>query len=74
MGTDEASAQKGRERFDAMPDTHRQGALLGTRQEAIDRIAEYKEVGAQGLNIAFRPPVDWDAYQYFLEEVVPAFR
>ena len=72
MGADEAAIKKGRERFAAMPDSHRQGALLGGKQEAIDRIGEYRKVGADGLNIAFRPPVDWDAYQLFLEEVAPA--
>jgi F420-dependent oxidoreductase-like protein len=73
MGANEKSIKVGRERFAAMPDTHRQGALLGGKQEAIDRMAEYMEVGAQGLNIAFRPPVDWDSYQQFLEEVAPVY-
>ncbi|NIP74346.1 MAG: hypothetical protein GWO16_15660 [Gammaproteobacteria bacterium] len=73
MGADEAAVQRGRERFAAMPDSHRQGALLGNKQEAIDRIGEYQQIGAEGLNIAFRPPVDWDAYQMFLEEVAPVF-
>jgi alkanesulfonate monooxygenase SsuD/methylene tetrahydromethanopterin reductase-like flavin-dependent oxidoreductase (luciferase family) len=71
MGANEAAIKKGRERFAAMPDTHRQGALLGGKQEAIDRIGEYRKVGADGLNIAFRPPVDWDSYQMFLEDVAP---
>jgi hypothetical protein len=31
------------------------------------------ETGVQGLNIAFRPPVDWDALQLFIEEVMPEF-
>jgi alkanesulfonate monooxygenase SsuD/methylene tetrahydromethanopterin reductase-like flavin-dependent oxidoreductase (luciferase family) len=74
MGANEAAIQRGRERYEAMPDTHRSGGLLGTKQEAIDRIAAYEKVGAQGLNIAFRPPVDWDAYQLFLEEVAPVFK
>ena len=74
MGASAAAIQRGRERFAAMPDSHRQGALLGGKQEAIDRIGEYQAVGAQGLNIAFRPPVDWDSYQLFLQEVAPAFK
>ena len=49
------------------------GLLLGSTQEAVDRIGEYERAGAQGLNIAFRPPVDWEAYQAFLEEVAPKF-
>ncbi len=72
MGADPAGVARGRARYSAMPDTHRQGALLGGAQEAIERIGEYREAGAQGLNIAFRPPVDWDAYERFLEEVAPA--
>jgi F420-dependent oxidoreductase-like protein len=50
------------------------GMLVGSPQQAVDRIGEYERAGAQGLNIAFRPPVDWDAYEAFLEEVVPHFR
>lgn len=49
------------------------GMLLGSTQQAIDRIGEFERAGAQGLNIAFRPPIDWDAYQRFLEEVAPKF-
>jgi F420-dependent oxidoreductase-like protein len=49
------------------------GALVGGVQQAIDRIGEYERAGAQGLNIAFRPPVDWDAYRAFIEQVAPAF-
>ena len=74
MGHDAASIQHGKERYAAMPDSHRRGAMLGGKQEAIDRIAEYQAVGAGGLNIAFRPPVDWESYQLFLEEVAPAFK
>jgi len=50
------------------------GMLVGTPQQAVDRIGAYELAGAQGLNIAFRPPVDWDAYEAFLEEVVPHFQ
>jgi alkanesulfonate monooxygenase SsuD/methylene tetrahydromethanopterin reductase-like flavin-dependent oxidoreductase (luciferase family) len=71
MGADAEGIARGRSRYAAMPDTHRRGALLGSAQEAIDRIGAYGAAGAQGLNIAFRPPVDWDAYQRFLEEVAP---
>ena len=49
------------------------GLLVGAPQQAVDRIGEYERAGAQGLNIAFRPPVDWEAYQMFLEEVAPKF-
>lgn len=74
MGANEAGAERGRKTYNAFEGAHRGGALLGTKQEAIDRIGEYERVGAQGLNIAFRPPVDWEAYLAFLEEVVPVFK
>jgi len=50
-----------------------EGVLMGSPQQAVDRIGAYERAGAQGLNIAFRPPVDWDAYQLFLAEVAPKF-
>jgi alkanesulfonate monooxygenase SsuD/methylene tetrahydromethanopterin reductase-like flavin-dependent oxidoreductase (luciferase family) len=74
MGADQASADRGRQRYAALPDSHRRGALLGTPAEAIDRIGTYARLGIDGLNIAFRPPVDWDSYRAFLEQVAPAFR
>jgi F420-dependent oxidoreductase-like protein len=49
------------------------GALVGTPAQAIDRIGEYQRAGAQGLNIAFRPPVDWDAFEAYISEVLPVF-
>ena len=49
------------------------GMLFGTASQVIDRIGEYVDAGAQGLNIALRAPFSWDALQAFAEEVVPAF-
>ena len=49
------------------------GSITGTSQQAIDRIGEYVEAGVQGLNIAFRPPIRWDAYEAFIEDVLPVF-
>lgn len=73
MGADEAGAQAGRERMLRFPPDRRQGALTGTPQEVIDRVAEYVKVGADGLNIAFRAPVDWDAFEAYIEQVLPMF-
>ena len=50
------------------------GSLTGGASEAIDAIGGYVDSGIQGLNIAFRPPIDWDALQMYIEEVLPAFR
>lgn len=56
------------------PDIDPRGSLTGSAAEAIDLIGEFKEVGIQGINIAFRPPVDWDNLQLYIEEVIPAVR
>ena len=50
------------------------GGLSGEPQQVIDRMAEYIDGGAQRINIAIRPPVDWDALQEYVEDVMPAFR
>lgn len=60
-----------KQRLERMAEPQRGGALLGSPQQVIDRIKEYDAVGAQGLNIAFRPPVDWDAFETFIEKVFP---
>ena len=36
-------------------------------------MAEYLEAGADGLNIAFRPPIDWDAFEAYIERVPRCF-
>ena len=48
------------------------GSVVGSTQQAIDRIAEYQALGVEGVNIAFRPPIHWDAFQQYIEEVMPA--
>ena len=79
MGADEASANRLRQEFDekwstrADADERRGGMLFGTADEVIDRIGEYADAGAQGLNIALRAPFDWDMLQCFVEDVMPAF-
>ena len=47
------------------------GAIVGSPQRAIDRLGEYEAAGIKGVNIAFRPPVDWDAFEAYIEEVLP---
>jgi 2-methylisocitrate lyase-like PEP mutase family enzyme len=41
--------------------------------DVIDRIGAYIESGADGLNIAFQPPVDWDACEAYIAQVLPVF-
>ncbi len=55
------------------PDISPEGSLVGNTRQTIDRIGEYQDSGVGGLNIAFRPPVDWDALAAFIEEVMPVF-
>ena len=47
------------------------GALTGTPDRAVDRIAEYREAGADMVNVALRLPVDADALDAYLTDVVP---
>ena len=55
------------------PDVPPNGSLTGGVQEVIDTLGAYQDIGVGGINIAFRPPVDWDALQAYIEEVMPAF-
>ncbi|MGB0112083.1 MAG: LLM class flavin-dependent oxidoreductase [Ilumatobacteraceae bacterium] len=50
------------------------GALTGTPDQALERIAEYRAAGADLVNIALRLPVDTDALDAYLTDVVPAAR
>ncbi len=56
-----------------VPEINPEGSLVGNTQQAVDRIGEYVDSGVGGLNVAFRPPVDWDALAAFIEEVMPVF-
>ncbi len=47
------------------------GAIVGSPQRAIDRLGEYEAVGIKGVNITFRPPLDWDAFEAYIEDVLP---
>ena len=50
------------------------GAAAGTAQQTIETIRAYEEAGAARVSVAIRPPVEWDALQAFVEEVMPAVR
>ena len=50
------------------------GALTGTPDQALDRIAEYRTAGADLVNIALRLPVHTEALEAYLADVVPAAR
>ena len=73
MSADAASAERKPSERSAFAQAVGGGALVGAPAQAIDAIGEFERAGAQGLNIAFRPPVDWDAFEAFIEEVLPVF-
>ena len=50
-----------------------EGCITGSVQQAIDKIGQYQEMGIEGVNIAFRPPVDWEGLQRYIEDVMPCF-
>lgn len=62
-----------RERFGGMTDWIRTSALIGSTQEVIDRVAEYRDAGADRVIIALRAPFDTDGLDRFATEVMPAF-
>lgn len=49
------------------------GALIGGPAAMVDQVGGFIDVGVTALNIAFRPPVDWDGLQAFVEDVMPKF-
>ena len=73
MGADAKSAEKNRERTQRFTEEQRGGFLVGTAQEVTDKMEKYAQAGAQGINIAIRPPVDWDALEAFIEQIMPEF-
>ena len=73
MAVDDAGARRAKDRLEKMTPDRREGALNGTTQEVVDRIGEYMEAGAEGLNIAFRAPIDWEAFEAYIENVLPVF-
>ena len=50
------------------------GSMYGEPQQVIDQLGEFVDAGAQRISIAIRPPLDWDAIESFIEDVMPAFR
>ncbi len=53
---------------------HPDGAIFGSPQQVIDQLGPYVDAGAQRIGLAIRPPVDWDALDRFIQDVMPAFR
>jgi len=51
-----------------------EGALTGMADQAIEQIAAFRAAGADLVNVALRLPVDSDALDAYLEQVVPDAR
>lgn len=49
------------------------GVVLGLPSQAIELVGRYRDAGAVRVNIALRPPVDWDALHAWASEVIPVF-
>lgn len=63
-----------RSRFGGMADWIRPSALTGSTDQIVDRIGEYRDAGADWVNLALRAPFDVEAVDRFAAEVLPAFR
>jgi F420-dependent oxidoreductase-like protein len=61
------------ERSPRSPEAMAAGSLVGGPRDVVDQIGRFVDVGVTALNIAFRPPVDWEALDAFVEEVMPKF-
>ncbi|MDI3305773.1 MAG: LLM class flavin-dependent oxidoreductase [Acetobacteraceae bacterium] len=76
MGATAAAAPAAIEKMHAQlqeeAEARREGQLTGGPAEVIARLGAYRDAGADWVNLVIRPPVDWDALQAFVEEVMPA--
>ena len=51
-----------------------EGSLQGTPDDAFERVSQYIEAGAAGVNVALRAPWNEAALNAYVTEVVPALR
>ena len=71
LGKDEAELEA---QWGPMWDRVREGSLHGTVEQASERIAAYRDAGANLVNVALRAPVDHDLLDAYLVEIAPALR
>lgn len=62
-----------RRQFADMADFVRPSVLSGSAQQVIDRVAAYRDAGAEWVIVALRAPFDADGMERFAAEVIPAF-
>jgi F420-dependent oxidoreductase-like protein len=60
-----------RERFGGMAEWILPSALIGSAQQMVDRVAEYRDAGADWVMVALRAPFDVDGLDRFATEVLP---
>jgi len=60
--------------FGLDPEQAREQTMVGERDECLERIAKYVEVGCTHFIFMLIPPYDHDQLQGFAEEVIPAAR
>lgn len=71
LGKDEAELET---QWGAMWSRVREGSLHGSVEQASERIAEYRDAGADLVNVALRAPVDHDLLDAYLSEIAPTLR
>lgn len=69
----DAAQQKMRETLGPAWQGQAAGALVGGPSAMVDQVGAFARAGVSALNIAFRPPVDWDGLQAFVDAVMPTF-
>jgi len=78
LAADETGARRKRaalaEQFGSMLAFLEPGMLIGTPGEVIDRIAAYRDAGAERIVLALRAPFDLEGLALFRDRVLPAFR
>ena len=69
-----AAEEQFRETWGPASDAMRsRGVVLGTPDQAKELVSRYIDAGAVRVNIALRPPIDWDGLEAWANEVIPAF-
>jgi alkanesulfonate monooxygenase SsuD/methylene tetrahydromethanopterin reductase-like flavin-dependent oxidoreductase (luciferase family) len=49
------------------------GVVVGLPDQAIEQVGRLRDAGAARVNIALRPPIDWDGLHAWADKVIPAF-
>jgi F420-dependent oxidoreductase-like protein len=73
MGADKKGVERANQALKRIPESRWGGMLRGTSAEVIERLEKYERAGVDQVNVAFRPPVDWEAFEALIAEVLPHF-